>query len=301
MSSRGRRTRQPKRANRRVPTTSKNLEWADSQTISAQDAASLSQGFAGEHPPACICTTCTCGTHKCPPDIVQGRYANNIRTEAQDQFRGDFVPAARAQKQQYVQQHRPFEGMTTAQADFVNFGTNQRRKPSETARGNSQMFANNLPFEFTTTAKHDFRKWNAAPAKSVKDTDQRPTYVEDRRNFATEASAQFQYQPTRQRPSCAPELTQAQYQPFEGVTTNRADFTGTQQPVQQSFARTRIYRPRQDDRHFVTEARGQFFEKAADVCAAGAVAVGPKEVNGHVYVEYDETGTLRRSQRLPVV
>jgi hypothetical protein len=126
------------------------------------------------------------------------------------------------------------------------------------------MFANNLPFEFTTTAKHDYRKWNAAPAKSVKDTDQRPTYVEDRRNFATEASAQFQYTPVRQRPSCAPELTQAQYQPFEGVTTNRADFVGHNQPVQQSFARTRIYRPRQEDRHFVTEARGQFYEKEPD-------------------------------------
>jgi hypothetical protein len=223
-------------------------------------------------------------------------------SEAQDQYRGEFIPAERANKQQYVHQQRPFEGTTTQQSDFVYFGHIPRRAASEAARGNSQVFANNLPFEGTTTAKHDFRRWNARPARSVKEQDSRPIYVSDNRNFATEASSQFQYKPVKVRASCAPELTAARRQAFEATTTNRADYLGWNQAPTKSFARTRQYRPRPDDRNFQTECRGQFTEKRNEPCPVRGLVKGSKEVPGHIHVEYDtRTGTMRRSQRLPAV
>jgi hypothetical protein len=192
-------------------------------------------------------------------DFISGRYGD-IKSEAQAQYTGQWVAPVRAGKQPYVHQPRSFEGTTTHQEDFKYRGA-VPCKASETARGHNHVFANGLPFNGVTTAQHDFRRWNAKPARLAKETDVRPVYVADERHFQTEASSQFDFKNIQPRRSCAPELHAAASLPFDGQSTQQADFVRHDAPPAPSYARTRPYRRRQEDRSFTTESRGSFADQ----------------------------------------
>lgn len=191
-----------------------------------------------------------------------------MKSEAQAQYTGEFVPAKRVNKPHYVHKPRPFVSGTTQQEDYKYWGSTAPRKPSETAARCNGVFVDNLPFSGTTTAKEDYRSWNAPPAKLAKEANIRPMYVPDNRNFSTEATAQFDYKP---QPADTQYFGPVQTAPlphsalpFEGQTTNQADFVGHKTRPARSYQQQRRYRPRKEDRHFTTEARGQFIEKDFD-------------------------------------
>lgn len=249
-----------------------------------------------DHPMDCLCTICSCGAHRCPADRVQGHY-NNIKSEHQSQFTGQYVAPQRAAKETYVHQPRPFVGNTTHQEDFCYWGNAAPRQPSEGARRNNNVFGNNLPFDGKTTNQTDFRRWNAAPAKLAKEMNTRPVYVEDNRSFQTEVSSQFDFKDHKPRKSCEPARNTTENLPFDGQTTQNADYIRHNAAPARSTQRRRVYRPRSEDREFSTEARGQFVEKEFDVCPAKPLYKPTKEVNGHVIVEQDRnTGSWNYSQ-----
>lgn len=64
------------------------------------------------HPDQCICTICSCGAHKCPPDRVQGKYTDLKSSYMQD-FTGAYVKPEKIARPQYVHKPRPFDGTTT--------------------------------------------------------------------------------------------------------------------------------------------------------------------------------------------
>lgn len=259
-----------------------NSKFAD--YISPADAANFGRSHAEDHAADCLCTICNCGAHRCPPDRVQGRY-KNIKSEQQAQFTGQYLPPQRVAKEAYVHQHRPFEGTTTNQADFKYWGNAAPRQPAEAARRNNGVLNNDLPFQGVTTNQHDFRRWNAKPAQLTTQTKGRPVYVQDDRSFATEVSAQFDQKNYRPRKSCAPNQNATVSLPFEGVTTQQADFVKQNAAPARSTQHKRVYRPRREDREFTTEARGQFVEKEFDVCPAKSLYRTTKDRNGHVLVD----------------
>lgn len=296
-------SRQASRQSTRPHKAEDFIEYAAAETISTEEAARLARTPAWQHPAECICTVCNCGAHHCPPDIVQGHY-NNIKSEHQAQYTGEFVMPHRVNKQMYMHKPLRFEGTTTNQEDYKYYGNPKRRVPSETARGNNDVFTSNLPFDATTTAKHDYRRWDAAPAKPC-NVIPKPTFTADSRNFQTEASSQYDYKRQRPRASCAPELSATASLPFEGRTLHQTDFPRHKgvSPAR-SFQRTRQWRPRGEDRFFDTEARAQYTEKDLDVCPAKPLSKTRKDYNGHVLVEPTMDGGYRLSQRpeqLPVV
>lgn len=268
-----------------------------SDTISREDAAVFANGYSHEHSPECICTICSCGAHACPADKIQGRYGN-IQSEAQAQYTGQYVKPVRAAKQHHVHTHRPFNGTTTNQEDFKYWGRGEATQPSQTARGNNNVFAGGLPFEATTTAKHDFRAWDAKPAQLTRQN-KTAQYAPDSRNFQTENSAQFEYKPMKPRASCAPDLTAARSLPFDGQTTNQADYQRYNAKPARAYGGSRRYAPRQETRDWQTEARGQFVEKPFDHCPATTFNTKTKQHNGHVLVEpYSDMKTEKQKWRL---
>jgi hypothetical protein len=192
---------------------------------------------------------------------TQGSY-NNIRSEAQAQYTGEFQPALRVTKKLFVHQQQPFIGTSTCQDDFKYWG-NAQRKPSQLARGNNGIFDSNLPFNATSTAKSDFLSWRgAAPAKPAREVASRRDIVPDDRSFVTEASLQYDFKQSRPRPSLAPKVNAAaSAEPFIATTTAQEDFRMYNAAPARSYQRQRTWRPRREDRSFTTEARGQFYEK----------------------------------------
>lgn len=268
-------------------------QFAESYTISPAEAASMSRSFVNDHDEDCLCTICNCGAHRCPPDRIQGHY-NNLRTEHQSQFQGEYIPPPKAPKKVYVHQPRPFEGNTTHQEDYRNWRGAVPRKPAEAARRNNGVFNNNLPFDGVTTNQYDFRRWNSAPAKLAKQANTRPIYVPDNRDFQTEGSAQFDRKNARPRQSCAPAQNANPSLPFEGRTTQQADFIKYRNAkAARSTQLRRTFKPRREDREFSTEARGQFVEKEFDTCPATPLYTKRKSSNGHVTVEQIPDGTWR--------
>lgn len=262
------------------------IEFADSYSISADEARSRSRGATPlDHAPDCLCTICTCGAHRCPPDRLQGRYTN-LKSEHQAQFTGQYVPPTRPQKEKYVHQNRPFVATTTNQDDYCYWGAAAPRQPAEGARRVNDVFGNsNLPFEGVTTNQHDFRRWAGHKAAHSLKPHQKPVIVEDNRDFGTEVSIQYDYKNCQPRTSCAPTQTLSDPLPFEGRTTNNVDFVHHNVAPARSTQRQRTYSHRTEDRDWTTEARQQFVEKRFDPCPAKGLYTKTKDVNGHVTVE----------------
>lgn len=253
--------------------------------ISEAEARRLSRGGHGStvpHPPECICTICTCGAHKCPPDRVQGRY-HNLKSSYMEDFRGEYQQPERINRPQYIHRPRPFEGTTTNQEDFAYRGMPERRKLA--VLKDNGLGGQGLPFEGVTTNQHDFRKWNSRPAEPTIKQNSRAFIVPDDRNFESEFGAQFVPKAGGQRRSRAPANRQTQSLPFQGETTNQADFQEWNSRPARSFGQTSTYRPRVDDRDFLTEGRSEYTQKPFDHCPAIEVGVSSKPHNGHVLVE----------------
>lgn len=184
-----------------------------------------------------------------------------------DSFRGDFEPAQRIARKAHVLEPRPFQGTTTHQDDFKFMGMPKRREPSQLARTDNGIIEKNLPFEGYTTHQHDFRKWNSRPPQRAMKVHQRDSQP-DERDFGTEFSSQFGHKKVAPRKSRAPQEKRPRPLPFQGSTTNQDSYKrwGYIQPAESVF-KTRSYRPRPEDRDFLTEAHGEYTEKPFDVRA----------------------------------
>lgn len=277
------RRRQPKTMNGPGP---EDIEWAESTVITPAEARAMT---GTNKTCECICTICTCGTHRCPPDRVQGKY-DNLKTSYMDSYRGDMVPVERVARRQYVHKTRPFEGITTAQSDYKWDGLPVKRELATAARMDNGIGTTNLPFEGTTTHKSDFQKWNVRPSASARGPQQRLSNMPDDRDFSTEFRGKYDPKPLSMRTSKAPQERQNQSLPFEGTTTHQSDFQKWDARPPRSFYRSAGYRARPDDRDFLSENRGEFTEKEFDVCPAKQVAVSTKPQNGHVCVERTANG-----------
>ena len=53
------------------------------------------------------------------PDCYEARYVN-LKTEAMDSFKGQYVKPVRAQKKKYIHQYRAFDARTTNQVKKKN-------------------------------------------------------------------------------------------------------------------------------------------------------------------------------------
>jgi len=228
------------------------IEWAETYTISPEEARALVKLEDG--------TECV----PCPPNRVQGRY-HNLKSTYSDSYRGDFEPAQRIARKIHALEPRPFLGTTTHQDDFKFMGMPKRREPSTLARTDNGISEKNLPFEGVTTNQHDFRKWNARPPKIMTKQHNRDNQP-DERDFGTEFSQQFGHKVVAPRKSRAPQEKRPRPLPFTGTTTNRDNYKrwGVIEPAE-SVMPTRSYRPRADDRDFISEARGEYTEKPFDI------------------------------------
>lgn len=260
---------------------SREPEYADSMYITPQEARRISRGHAA-HPADCICTICKCGAHKCPPDRVQGRY-KNLQSSYMHDFQGDYVAPERVTRPQFVHKPRPFDGVTTSQQDYQYQGNQPRRKLC--LKADNGLGSQGLPFEGLTTNQHDYRKWNSKPAEPAIKQNSRANILPDGRNFETEFSGQFVPKGGAQRRNRAPTNARTASVPFEGETTAQADFKEWNSRPAMSFQHIPSYRPRPDDRNFLTEGRAEYNEKPFDVCPAVDVAISSKPANGHVMVE----------------
>lgn len=211
-----------------------------------------------------------------PIECYEARYTN-LKTEAMDNYTGKYVRPERASKKQYVHQYRPFDGRTTNQDDFGYKGMPQRRAPI--ILGDNGLGGNDAPFCSETTQKSDFRMWNAGappaairPARSIAGAD-------DDRTFETENARSFTGNAYPPRQSRAPQQLRSEQLPFEGVTTNQADYLKWNSRPASLVDRANKYRPREDDRSFQTEAKAEYIKKpfskgqpvqnAYDPCAPG--------------------------------
>ena len=138
------------------------------------------------------------------------------------------------------------------------------REPSKLARTDNGITEKNLPFEGETTHQHDFRKWNSAPPKPCIKPNTRDNQA-DERDFGTEFSSQFGAKQVAPRKSRAPQERRPRPLPFTGTTTNSDSYKQWGSRPAESVFKTRNYRPRPDDRDFLTEASGEFTEKPFDI------------------------------------
>lgn len=241
---------------------SSGIEWAEATTVSAAEAKRLMKLEDG--------TECV----PCPPNRAQGRY-KNLKSTYMDSFQGDFEPAHRIARKLHVLEPRPFVGTTTHQDDYKFHGMPRKREPSKLARMDNGILEKNLPFEGVTTHQHDFRKWNSAPPKLMKKEHARDNQP-DERDFHTEFSSQFGPKRCNPRKSNAPTEQRARPLPFSGSTSYTDDFKrwGAVEPAQ-SVMKSRSYRPRPEDRDFLTECRGEYTEKPFDVAPARKSGICP--------------------------
>jgi hypothetical protein len=279
---------------------SKEPEYAESNYITPEEARALSRSRITKnkngHPDECICTICSCGAHKCPPDRMQGRY-HNLKSSYMQDFTGEYQAPTRADKRQhYVHKPRPFDGVTTNQSDYKGWGPQAVRKPCKLA--DNGLGSQGLPFEGSTTSQHDYRRWNARPAEPTIKQNSRANILPDDRDWKTEFSGQFLPKGGAKRRSRAPVDRRTSSLPFEGISTSQADFKGWKLEPNKAYQTTQAYKPRPDDRDFLTEGRSEYTEKPFDYCPAVEVFVTSKPNNGHVLVEKQgEHWTLRDHPR----
>lgn len=195
------------------------------------------------------------------PDCYEARYVN-LKSEAMANYTGPWVPPVRAQKKHHVAAYRPFEGRTTNQDDFGYKGVQQRRKPC--ILGDNGLGGNSTPFCGDTTQKNDYRAWQVNRAPLAVGPARGIGAGPDDRNFETENARAFTGASYAPRQSRAPQQNRSAPIPFEGVTTNQADFLKWNSRPASLVDRASRYRPRKDDRNFVTEARQEFIEKPFD-------------------------------------
>jgi hypothetical protein len=218
-----------------------------------------------------------------------------MQTEAMARYTGDFHPAQKVNKKNYVYQSIPFSGTTTHQDDYAFYKNHKPREASQLARGNNGIFDANLPFSGMTTNNSDYQNWKSKPAQSMRKT-REVVISEDDRDFQTEASKQFRFSNARPRQSCRPSVKNIANQPFTGETTHQADYRRVGQPVAaKAFKRDRKYRPRAEERSFETETRAHFITYEPHRCPAEGIDVTRKREHGHVFVEQMPNGTWRKT------
>lgn len=185
-----------------------------------------------------------------------------------EDFRGEFQRPERPNRPHFIHKPRPFEATTTNQEDFKYWGAPERRNLVKLK--DNGLGSGGIPFEGITTNQHDFRKWNSKPAQAVLKQDSRAFMVPDDRDFETEFAGQFVPKAGATRRSRAPNGQKTVSLPFEGVTTAQADFK--EWPLRpQRFsnpAQNHTYKPRKDDREFLTEARSEYTQKPIDFLPA---------------------------------
>jgi len=224
---------------------------------------------------------------------VAGRY-HDLKSSYMNDFTGTHVKPDRPNRAQYIHKPRPFNGATTNQEDFRYHGPTARRELAIIS--DNGLGARGLPFEGVTTNQHDFRKWNAGPAQPVLKPDGRANIVADDRDFTSEFNSQFVPKGGAKRRSRAPSERASKAIPFDGITTNQADFKHWSQRPSASYMRMSDYKRRPDDRDFLTEGRAEFTEKPFDHCPAVEVAISSKPNNGHVLVERLGTRWIHQDQ-----
>jgi hypothetical protein len=196
------------------------------------------------------------------------------------------VPVERISRKQYLHQTRPFEGITTNQADYQWNGQPERRQLSTAARKDNGLGDKNLPFEGTTTNRADYQRWGPCARESARPANLRAARMPDNRNFETESRGAYTLKGDARRQSAKPKAgSHLEGLPFDGTTTHQADFQAWKADPQQNYKRSQGYRRRPEDRDFQSDYRGEFTAKPFSVCPAKQVAVSSKPSNGHVCVE----------------
>lgn len=195
------------------------------------------------------------------PDCYEARYTN-LKSEAMANFTGAYVAPERAHKKHHVQAYRPFEGRTTNQDDYGYKGVQARRKPC--ILGDNGLTNSDSVFSGETTQKSDFRAWQVKRAPLASGPSRGIGNGPDDRNFETENARAYTGASYAPRQSRAPIQSKVDAIPFEGVTTNQADYLKWNSKPATLVDRASRYRPRRDDRNFVTEARQEFIEKPFD-------------------------------------
>jgi hypothetical protein len=201
-----------------------------------------------------------------------------------DDFTGEFQAPPRPIRKQYLHKPRPFEGTTTNMDDYSYKGVPQRRQPLRVQ--DNSIGSSGLAFEGTTTSQHDYRNWAAQPRRAPIKPSAEAHITKDDRNFESEFQSQFLDTKGRPRRSRKPDDSMNREQiKFEGTTTNASDYQDWKSRPARSQAPQSQYRPRVEDRNFLTEVRNEYSEKKRDFCEALHVAVTSKPNNGHVLVE----------------
>lgn len=217
-----------------------------------------------------------------PPDCYEARYTN-LKTEFTDNYQGKYVKPERAQKKQYVHQYRPFEARTTNMDDFGYKGMPQTRKPI--ILGDNGLGGNDAPFLGETTQKQDFRHWQSSrppaavrPARSIAGDD-------DDRTFETENARSFTGAAYPPRQSRAPLQARAEILPFDGISTNQADYLKWKGAKPATLVdRANRYRPREDDRTFTTEAKAEYIKKPFNKNAKAVKEYDPCAPGSNLYM-----------------
>lgn len=225
-----------------MPATQPIDDFEASQYITPEMAAQLAAGGAN-------------------PDCYEARYTN-LKTEHMSSFTGQYVAPTRASKKAYVHQHRPFEGRTTNQDDFGYKGVPERRKPMKL--GDNGLGGNDAPFQGDTTQKNDFRAWQVSRPPPAMKPNRNIAGQDDDRTFETENARSYTGAAYPPRKSRAPEQARSASIQFEGLTTNQADFQRWNSRPADLVDKSSKYRPRRDDRNFLTEAKTEYIKKPFD-------------------------------------
>lgn len=233
-----------------------DIEWAQTEDFNPQEVATLAGHLTSQK-----------GTYRnpnCPPAaIMQGRY-HDLKSEQMDQYRGETIPVTRVRAKQSEYVNRPFEGNSTNRADYVWHGNVERRQPSDTA-SKDHVVREQLPFDGTTTNQHDYRAWNSRPPALADKREKLYAGLPDDRSFETENSKQYSPKSTARRALRAPPARKHESLPFDGTTTHQSDFIGYNVRPAESYASQRKYRPRPDDRDFVSEKAGEYTKKPIEI------------------------------------
>lgn len=195
------------------------------------------------------------------PDCYEARYVN-LKTEAMDSFKGQYVKPVRAQKKKYIHQYRAFDARTTNQDDFGYKGMPERRKPI--ILGDNGLGDASAPFNGDTTNKSDFRLWNSSQPPAAIRPVQNALEGDDDRTFETENARAFTGASYPPRKSRGPQAVKTETLPFAAITTNQSDFQKWNARPATLVDRSSKYRPRSDDRSWLTEAKAEYIKKPFD-------------------------------------
>lgn len=199
---------------------------------------------------------------------------------------------------------------------FSNVPRTRSARP-QSAVSASDYHRTRIPFRGESTHGADFLHWDSTRTRSVKGTatiHQRnieQPYLSETRNFVTENSAKYNQKSLSKRAkerkkSMRPQTagTQRIYQtrslPFEGQSTNQADF--------QHWSRAKPARPTKttrnirlkkirDGRSFVTENTSMYRKHRHRLCPAKALGTQTKSCSGHLMVVGNGRGGYKFKQR----